>query len=354
MNHPGIKKALQAATASLLTIGLLLIISCTPSEQAHLTGTRSVTDMAGRTMHIPEQVTKVYVNRPGSILLYAIDPKLIVNRSFRFTPEAARFLSDDYLSLPYTEGSAEEILNLDPDMILTFFDINPNSIDQADKLAEQTGVPVYLASLELEDYPEVFRRLGTLLGREEQTDAMQQFIDTHVTPVLEKANDIPASEKISVYYAEGDRGLHTDPAGSIHSRLIDMAGGINAANIDAISRKGMSEISMEQLLVWDPDLVLVWAGLGKITPTMKHIQNDPLWARLKASKNDRILQIPYLPYGWFDRPASINRLLGIPWLADLLYPDVYDIDIEAVVAEYFRVFYHYELTPEETRTLLHP
>ncbi len=354
MNQQGIKTALQASTAGLLSLFLLLMISCTPSEPASDSNSRNVTDMAGRTMSIPDQVTKIYVNRPGSILLYAFDPELIANRSFNFTPEAAQFLSDDYLALPYTEGSAEEILNLDPDMILTFFDINPNSIDQADKLAEKTGIPVYLASLELENYPEVFRRLGTLLDREEQAATMQKFIDTHVGPILKKANDIPASDRISVYYAEGDRGLHTDPAGSIHSRLIDMAGGINAANIDAISRKGMSEISMEQLLMWDPDLVLVWAGLGTITPTMAHLQNDPLWARLQAARNNRIYQIPYLPYGWFDRPASINRLLGIPWLANLLYPNIYDIDIEAAVAEYFRVFYHYELSPKETRALLHP
>ena len=333
---------------------LLTISSCSPPAPSGSTDARTITDMAKRSMTVPKTITKVYVNRPGSILLYAIDPELIVNRSFNFTPEAARFLSEDYLALPHTEGSAEEILKLAPDLILTFFDINAGSIDEADKLAEKTGIPVYLASLTLEDYPEVFRRLGRLLDREEQTNRMQDFIDKHVDPVLEQAQSIDKQDRMSVYYAEGDRGLHTDPAGSLHSRLITMTGGINAADIDAVSRKGLSEVSMEQLLMWDPDIVLVWAGLGKITPTMAHIQNDPIWSRLRAARNGRIYQIPYLPYGWFDRPASINRLLGIPWLADLLYPDVYDIDIDAVVAEYFKTFYHYELSSEEAQALLNP
>ncbi|MBO8093165.1 MAG: ABC transporter substrate-binding protein [Prosthecochloris sp.] len=333
---------------------ILFLASCTPPSPQEKPGSRTITDMAGRTMIVPDTISRIYVNRPGSILVYAVAPDLIVNRSFNFTPEAARFLSEEYLALPHTEGSAEEILNLGPDLILTFFDINPGSIDEADKLAERTGIPVYLASLALEDYPEVFRRLGRLLDRQEQTERMQRFIDEHVDPVLEQATTIDEAGKLSVYYAEGDRGLHTDPAGSIHSRLIDMTGGVNAADIDVVSRKGLSEVSMEQLIMWDPDVVLVWAGLGTMTPTMEHIQNDPLWSRLRASQNDRIYQVPYLPFGWFDRPASINRLLGIPWLADLLYPDLYGIDIEDVVAQYFRVFYHYELDSEETQTLLNP
>lgn len=331
---------------------LLFFISCSLPQPSDHEGTQTVTDMAGRTMVVPETMTRVYVNRPGSILMYAIDPGLIVNRSFNFTPEASQFLSKSYLALPYTEGSAEEILKLQPDMILTFFDINAGSVDEADKLAAKTGIPVYLASLHLDDYPEVFERLGRLFDRTTQTSAMNRFIERHVNPVREKASEIERKEKLSVYYAEGEYGLHTDPAGSIHSRLIEMVGGINAADIDIISRKGMSEVSMEQLLMWDPDVVIVWAGLGKITPTMQHIQKDPLWARLKAAKNNRIYQTPYLPYGWFDRPASINRLLGIPWLANQLYPEVYGIDIEEIVREYFKTFYHYDLSSTQASDLL--
>lgn len=333
-------------------LSIVLLASCTAHQSPQEHASRTITDMADRSMSVPDTITRVYVNRPGSILMYAIDPDLIVNRSFNFTPEAATFLSQSYLKLPYTEGSAEEMLKLNPDIILNFFDINPNSIDEANKLAEKTGIPVYLASLNIDEYPEVFRRLGRLFAREQQTKKMTSFIERYVEPVLSKALTINEGEKLTVYYAEGDRGLHTDPWGSIHSKLIEMTGGINAARIETISRKGMSEISMEQLLLWEPDIVLVWAGLGKITPTMEHISKDPLWSRLKAAKNNRIHQIPYLPFGWFDRPASINRLLGIPWLAHLLYPDIYSIDMESVTKEYFRTFYHYELSIDETEKLL--
>lgn len=328
--------------------------ACSPSPEQHSSEAVTVTDMAGRTMQLPPDIQKVYVNRPGSILMYAIDPSMIVNRSFNYTPEAQHFFRKEYLALPYVENSPEEIMKLAPDLILTFYDINDQSIDQANRLAEKTGIPVYLASLRLEDYPEVFRRLGKVLDREEQTTRMLSFIDRHVDPVIAKGASIPAKKRLSVYYAEGKRGLHTDPEGSIHTRLIELVGAVNAAKVEKVSRKGLSAVSMEQLFVWNPDEVIVWAGLGKMTGTMQHIRTDAVWQKLPAVRNGRIHQIPYLPFGWFDRPASINRLLGIPWLANHLYPDHYDIDIEAVVKEYFTIFYHYDLTDEELRRVLNP
>jgi len=339
---------------------LLLILSafslngCTQEGPDRSDGSRVVTDMAGRTMELPAVIGKVYVNRPGSILMYAIDPSMIVNRSFRYTPEAQHFFRKEYLALPYVENSPEEIMKLSPDLILTFYDINDQSIDQAERLSQKTGMPVYMVSLRLEDYPDVFRRLGAVLGREQQTGRMLDFIERHVDPIAAKSASIPEEKCLSVYYAEGERGLHTDPAGSIHTKLIEMVGAVNAAKVEKVSRKGMSAISMEQLFVWNPDRVIVWAGLGKMTGTMKHIRNDALWAKLPAVKLGHINQIPYLPFGWFDRPASINRLLGIPWLANHLYPDHYSIDMNAVVRDYFQIYYHYELSDRELQRLLNP
>ena len=44
-----------------------------------------------------------------------------------------------------------------------------------------------------------------------------------------------------------------------------------------------------------------------------------------------------------DRPPSINRLLGLRWLAKVLYPDIDTGDMRAITREYYRLFYHVEL-----------
>ena len=61
-----------------------------------------------------------------------------------------------------------------------------------------------------------------------------------------------------IYYAEGMKGLNTDPSGSVHSLLIDLAGGVNVAQTDILPGKGMTDVSLEQIYRWNPDLILVW------------------------------------------------------------------------------------------------
>ena len=51
-------------------------------------------------------------------------------------------------------------------------------------------------------------------------------------------------------------------------------------------------------------------------------------------------------------PPSVNRVLGIWWLGNLLYPELYDYDMVQVAQEYYRLFWHYDLTEEEARQML--
>lgn len=45
-------------------------------------------------------------------------------------------------------------------------------------------------------------------------------------------------------------------------------------------------------------------------------------------------------------------MIGVRWLGNLLYPDLYDYDIEQEVKDYFSLFYRYELSDEEVGSLL--
>ena len=51
-------------------------------------------------------------------------------------------------------------------------------------------------------------------------------------------------------------------------------------------------------------------------------------------------------------PPSVNRVLGIWWLGNLLYPELYDYDMVQVAREYYGLFWHYDLTEEEARQML--
>jgi iron complex transport system substrate-binding protein len=150
------------------------------------------------------------------------------------------------------------------------------------------------------------------------------------------------------------KGLNTDPSGSVHSLLIDLAGGVNVAQTDILQGKGMTGVSLEQVYNWKPDLILVWSGNFDGMNSYREILTSSAWQNLDAVRNKAVYQVPWRPFGWIDRPPGLNRLIGIVWLAHLLYPDMFTYDITAVVKTFFLQFYHYEPTDEEALELLNP
>ena len=44
--------------------------------------------------------------------------------------------------------------------------------------------------------------------------------------------------------------------------------------------------------------------------------------------------------GWIDCPPSANRLIGLRWLARILYPDLFPEHLRLIVREFCTLFYH--------------
>ena len=45
------------------------------------------------------------------------------------------------------------------------------------------------------------------------------------------------------------------------------------------------------------------------------------WQGVDAVRAGRVYLSPTAPFGWIDRPPSLNRMIGLKWLAGLFYPD---------------------------------
>ena len=69
-------------------------------------------------------------------------------------------------------------------------------------------------------------------------------------------------------------------------------------------------------------------------------------------KNGRVFVTPYLPFGWFDSPPGINRLIGIVWLETLFYPSTVSVDLSDEVRRFYSLFYQVDLTDDQTASLL--
>src|SRR5581483_6761981 len=106
-------------------------------------------------------------------------------------------------------------------------------------------------------------------------------------------------------------------------------------------------VSFEQVLQWNPDVIVT------LDPAFyESVFTHPLWRALPAVRARRVYLAPSLPFGWFDRPPSANRLIGVKWLLAVLYPEHARIDLRAEARRFYRLFYHVQLSDAQVEELL--
>lgn len=318
-------------------------------------------DMAGRKVTIPKRMEKVYATSAiGALFIYTLAPEKAAGLIWAPTESERRFLLSSYLDLPIM-GSAyggkrssiniEELIKRHPDLILSIGGKDEATISAADELQDKTGIPVIVLDGALDRIPAGYRELGKLLGVKERAEELATYGEYILRKSAEAAAHSP--KKVRVYYAEGNDGFETDPSGSDHTEVLTAAGGINVAAVKASKGYGRASVTFEQLVQWDPDVIIICNDEGHGGESFfDRVYRDPLWTQLRAVKNHAVYEIPYLPFNWFDRPPSVNRLIGMQWLTNLLYPDTYRINIKEETKKFYEMFYHRTLSNEEVNELL--
>jgi len=324
--------------------------------------TKTITDMAGRQVEVPSTITKVYSSSPvGSNFMYTFDDKMMIGINYDLSSEEKQFTSDYYQSLPNlggwygkgNEGNVEEIIKAAPDIVLSS-GTDESSISTAETLQEKLGVPVVLINTDnFDQMAASYRFLGELFGDTARGEELASYTEKTYADVAAVTASIPEDQKVTVYYAEEQAGLNTDPSGSTHSRLIDLCGGINVAECAITKGYGRTEVSMEQVLAWNPQYIIACVDNGySDSGSYQTILSDSNWANIQAVKDGHVYQTPTSPQNWFDRPPSCNTIIGLKWVQNLLYPQYANYNIKDEAKEFYKLFYHYELTDEEVNTLL--
>lgn len=315
---------------------------------------RTITDAAGRTVEVPDTITRVLAaGPPASVLTYVLAPDKLAGWVREPTDEQKAYLLPSVHDLPtYGQltgkgGSAnvEAVLAAKPDIILDVGTINDTYRSLADKVQAQTGIPYVLIDGRFADSGKTLRDVGALLGVTERAETLATYTDRRIKDLNDSLAKIPADQRPRVYYGRGPEGLETGLAGSINVEILEAVG---AENVAAAAGKGsLTQVSHEQVLSWNPDVII--AASGKFAASAK---KDPLWADVKAVTDGRVFTAPSLPYGWFDSPPATNRLIGVAWLQKLFYPESFNGDLAKETRDFYKLFYQVDLTDEQVATLL--
>lgn len=340
-------RAMQALVAVAITLAGLAVAGETAFA-------RPFVDAAGRTVEVPERAKRVLAaGPPASVLLYTLAPETMIGWVRAPSPDEAAFLTPETRGLPAygrltgkgNTANVEAVLTLKPDLIIDVGSTAPTYVSLAERVQAQTGIPYILLDGAIDRTGETYAKLGELIGTPERAGDLAAHAEAMIAEVKGRIASLPADRRPRVYYARGPRGLETGVSGSITTEILDRAGARNVA--EAGGAAGLTTVSPEQVLAWNPDAIVT------LDPAFRRgMSSDPLWSALGAVRAGRVYQTPRLPFGWFDSPPGINRLLGLRWLAGLLHPDLFPEPMDAIARDFYKRFYHVDLDASQLDTLL--
>ncbi len=332
----------------------ILVLSVIVSGSAHA---REIVDMSGRSVSVPDTLTKVYgTSPPTTHMIYAMDPRLIAGLNDPIGTREQKYLNPEVKNLPVIGGwfgqgripNQETLLQVKPDVMIASIRSGSATNDKIEQVARQLGLPlVYIRIDQLSDYAEAFRFMGMLLNREKRARMLSGYTEQALKSVETIVAGIPDEKKKSIYYAEGVDGLSTECDRSSHTEVIPLAGGKNVYRCAPKDGYGMEKISIEQVMLYDPEVIL-----AQEKTFVENVFHDPRWQSIRAVKNKHVHLIPRDPFNWFDRPPSFMRILGIQWLTHCLYPDRFSLDLPAETKKFYKLFLGVELDDKSLNGVL--
>ena len=311
------------------------------------------TDSVGREVELPMNIERVAISGPlAQIVVFALCPDRLVGVASKWDKTAEQFLATEYYQLPELgqlyggkgELNLETLLASGAQVVIDVGEPKGTIAEDLDALTEQTGIPFVHITATIGSMGDAYRKLGELLNMPEEAEALAAYCDAKYELITGIADSV---DKVNLLYITGEKGLNVIAKDSYHAEIIDLLSN-NLAVVDNPSSKGTgNEVDMEQIMLWNPDVILFAPESCYAT-----VGTDPLWSGITAIKTGEYYEVPMGPYNWMGFPPSVQRILGMLWMAKLLYPDAADYDLYTEVAAYFKLFYHCDLSEADFDALV--
>ncbi len=239
----------------------------------------------------------------------------------------------------------EEILKIQPDIVIASM-----GSPKGNKVIEDAGISVVqvLTGMgNIEKLKKEFIMIGQLIHQEDQAKKLVDYWDQELNLINERLSTIPVEKRARVYYMLGST-LHTNGSRQWGQFYVTAAGGINVAE----EMGDIRDINIEQLIQWNPEVMILSGNEGKFIP-INDVKTNPQLQNIEAVKKDKLYLAPVGTF-WWDRPSP-ESILGIIWLAKTLYPDTFsDVDLNKETKDFYKTFYHYDVTDDEINGFLNP
>ena len=230
------------------------------------------TDSVGRTVELPTNIERVAISGPlAQIAVFALCPDKLVGIAQKWDKTAEKYLATEYYNLPELgqlyggkgELNLETLLASGAQVVIDVGEPKGSIKEDLDALSEQTGIPFVHITATIGTMGDAYRKLGELLHMPDEAEALAAYCDGTYAKIAKLAESV---EKVDLLYITGDKGLNVIAKNSYHAEIIDLLSN-NLAVVDNPSSKGTgNEVDMEQIMLWNPDVILFAIPCGAISP----------------------------------------------------------------------------------------
>ena len=241
----------------------------------------------------------------------------------------------------HKEPDPEAILELEPDLVITFTQAGPQ-----DQLDDKLPSEIALVRFDLcraDNLKEEMMKLGYIIGDRDAVEDYDEWYDLYMGTVLEKVSDIPEEDRVRAFMERESpdreasvRWAYASDTG--YTDLCDVAGGVNIAK-EKIDYNG--DVESEWVMEENPEVIIGLSYNGgynaeddaPLRAYREGIMSAPGFELVDAVKNERV----YVISG--DFALGPQMTIGTVVVAKWLYPELFsDLDLEAIHQEFLRDF----------------
>ncbi|MDA3898101.1 MAG: ABC transporter substrate-binding protein [Desulfobacteraceae bacterium] len=317
------KKIIPMTISTMRMTGLLIVLALIflTSGNTMAENRRTITDMTGRQVTISGEVNRIIPTfKPVTlcILSLGLQNKIVGIDSHSKRDQLTRAVFPEVEKLKGVGSKStglnfETIVSLKPDLVVLYAQKDGRVL--ADRLAVM-GIPAVIILPEsFDSVKKSLEIIARAAGNLEKAKQIEAVMDTMLDQVAARIKTIPMAERKTGYFAS-PRGLFSTATGNmLQDEIMGRAGIINVAH----DLNGyFQDISPEQFIAWNPDIVILSRNLGR--QTLKRL-NNPALSQVRAIRTKAIYRFPCNLAPWdFPSPLSV---LGTLWVAKTIYPGLF-------------------------------
>lgn len=347
------KIAISILLALAVAAQCIVLTGCgTGSETERETAVRTITDMEGRSVEIPEQIERVACQSStceaviismgkASLLMGTTDYTEEDSFAYQLFPELSEVdkLVDDM--------SVEEMLEKDVQVV---FVKDTNKIEKY----EEAGLPVIYVDLDtVEGTKKGIQIIGDVIGTPNQAQKCVEYINEKEQLVQDRLHNTENTTFTAYYsrakYAESNL-LTTYAASHIYSEWIGFSGGdVITKDMELAETKGGVTINAEELIESDPDVIFVggYYRNSVYRDTLSGEYSDVL----RAVRENRVYLVPTSVTDW--SVGSCELGLVTLWCAQKTEPDLFaDIDMTQELIEFYKEIAGIDVSEDLAKAIL--